>query len=68
MPFLLCTLFLGKQDLGGMIDAERNVLIPTYQIEQKIVYVLDCVDNYEKLELELVLAMTMIQTLIYIVK
>ena len=68
MPFLLCTLFLVKQDLGGMIDAERNVLIPTYQIEQKIVYVLDCVDNYEKLELELVLAMTMIQTLIYIVK
>ena len=51
-----------------MIDAERNVLMQTYQIEQKIVNVLDSVDNYEKLELELVLAMTMIQTLIYIVK
>ena len=68
MPFLLCTLFLGKQDLGGMIDAERNVLMQTYQIEQKIVNVLDSVDNYEKLELKLVLAMTMIQTLIYLVK
>ena len=68
MPFLLCTLFLGKQDLRGMIDAERNVLMQTYQIEQKIVNVLDSVDNYEKLELKLVLAMTMIQTLIYLVK
>ena len=51
-----------------MIDAERNVLMQTYQIEQKIVNVLDSVDNYEKLELKLVLAMTMIQTLIYLVK
>ena len=51
-----------------MIDAERNVLMQTYQIEQKLVNVLDSVDNYEKLELKLVLAMTMIQTLIYLVK
>ena len=37
-----------------MIDSERNVLIQSYPIEQKIVNVLDCVDNYEKLEQKLV--------------
>ena len=45
-----------------------DIFYQTYQIEKEIVNAHNCVDNCEKLELKLVLPMSMMQILIELVK